>query len=122
MADTKSEASDPLMFKVLNQFRANGHLTATLPSYTVYDSTPDAGVVHLSSNGTWDEKTSNDEQTGSSDEHPLLVAGAGRLPEDVYERTLVWWRAAIRRTIVKSVAWESKVLAGMQVGGSVRCR
>jgi hypothetical protein len=34
---------------------------------------------------------------------------------DVYEATLPWWRAATRRTLVKSVQWESKIIARMQV-------
>ncbi|KAL0957978.1 hypothetical protein HGRIS_000155 [Hohenbuehelia grisea] len=33
---------------------------------------------------------------------------------DVYETTLPWWRAAVRREIVKSVHWESDVIARMQ--------
>ncbi|TFK39306.1 hypothetical protein BDQ12DRAFT_682538 [Crucibulum laeve] len=38
----------------------------------------------------------------------------GRLPMDVYEATLPWWRAAIRRRLVKMVALESEVIAKMQ--------
>lgn len=34
---------------------------------------------------------------------------------DVYDATLIWWRAAIRRKLVKSVRWESEVIARMQV-------
>jgi hypothetical protein len=34
---------------------------------------------------------------------------------DAYDTTLSWWRAAIRRKLVKSVQWESEVLAKMQV-------
>lgn len=33
---------------------------------------------------------------------------------DVYDATLIWWRAAIRRKLVKSVRWESEVIARMQ--------
>ncbi|TFK70137.1 hypothetical protein BDN72DRAFT_959047 [Pluteus cervinus] len=33
---------------------------------------------------------------------------------DVYSTTLPWWRAEIRRRLVKSVAWESRVIARMQ--------
>ena len=36
-------------------------------------------------------------------------------PIDVYDATLSWWRAAIRRRLVKSVKWESTVIARMQV-------
>ncbi|KAJ8688727.1 Long-chain base-1-phosphate phosphatase [Pleurotus ostreatus] len=33
---------------------------------------------------------------------------------DVYEATLPWWRAALRRQIVKNVTWESNVIARIQ--------
>ncbi|KAI0253432.1 hypothetical protein BJV78DRAFT_1302210 [Lactifluus subvellereus] len=40
---------------------------------------------------------------------------AGRLPEEVYTKTLPWWRAALRRKCVAVVEWESKVIAKWQV-------
>ena len=36
-------------------------------------------------------------------------------PRDVYDTTLSWWRAAIRRRLVQSIHWESRVIARMQV-------
>lgn len=39
----------------------------------------------------------------------------GKLPRDVYDSTLPWWRARIRRQLLKTVKWESEVLARMQV-------
>ena len=36
-------------------------------------------------------------------------------PKDVYDTSLSWWRAAIRRKLVASVERESKVIAQMQV-------
>lgn len=39
----------------------------------------------------------------------------GRRPKDVYDKSLSWWRAAIRRRLVRSVHRESEVLARMQV-------
>ncbi|KAG6877124.1 hypothetical protein C0993_010127 [Termitomyces sp. T159_Od127] len=39
----------------------------------------------------------------------------GRLPTDVYDATLPRWRAAVRRRIVKSVQWESQVIARLQI-------
>jgi len=39
----------------------------------------------------------------------------GRQPKDVYDTTLPWWRAAIRRKLVASVHRESRVIAQMQV-------
>lgn len=38
----------------------------------------------------------------------------GQLPMDVYEATLPWWRAAVRRALVGTVLWESKIIAKMQ--------
>lgn len=36
-------------------------------------------------------------------------------PEDVYDRSLPWWRAAVRRKLVDSVKEESRIIARMQV-------
>jgi len=38
----------------------------------------------------------------------------GRSPIEIYDNTLVWWAAALRRRLVKSVEWESGVIAAMQ--------
>ncbi|KAG6907686.1 hypothetical protein DXG01_007789 [Tephrocybe rancida] len=38
----------------------------------------------------------------------------GRLPMDVYDVTLPWWRAGIRRKLVTSVQWESEIIAKLQ--------
>ena len=35
--------------------------------------------------------------------------------QDIYEATLPWWRAAVRRWIVRRVEKETKVIARMQV-------
>ncbi|KAI0824912.1 PAP2-domain-containing protein [Trametes gibbosa] len=51
---------------------------------------------------------------GGQDEHLLLVGSAGRQSEEVYERTLNWWRAGIRRVIVRKVERETIWLAAMQ--------
>ncbi|KAF9265034.1 acid phosphatase/Vanadium-dependent haloperoxidase [Marasmius fiardii PR-910] len=39
---------------------------------------------------------------------------SGKQPSDIYEATLSWWRAGIRRQIVKTVKNESKVVARLQ--------
>lgn len=39
----------------------------------------------------------------------------GQRGEDVYESTLSWWRAGLRRKLVATVRWESSVIAKMQV-------
>ena len=51
------------------------------------------------------------------DEHDDLVdqVSPGMQPKDVYDKSLSWWRAAIRRRLVASVHWESEVIARMQV-------
>ncbi|KAF5380023.1 hypothetical protein D9615_006192 [Tricholomella constricta] len=41
-------------------------------------------------------------------------ATPGRLPMDVYDVTLPRWRAVIRKGLVKTVKWESEVIARMQ--------
>lgn len=41
----------------------------------------------------------------------------GRRSVDVYDTTLSWWRAAVRRKLVKMVHRESAVIAEMQVSG-----
>lgn len=35
--------------------------------------------------------------------------------KDVYDSTLSWWRAGIRRKLVATVQWESRIIATMQV-------
>ena len=89
-------------------------------------STPDSTVT-LTANfrgaeayGNWNEKAGNGKLEGRNEEEEemlVVVGAAGRLPEEVYERTLSWWRAGIRRAIVRNVERESSVLAIMQVSG-----
>lgn len=43
------------------------------------------------------------------------TASPGRLPDEVYEKTLEWWRAGVRRFLVKNLETESRWLARMQV-------
>ncbi|KAI0072156.1 PAP2-domain-containing protein [Panus rudis PR-1116 ss-1] len=50
----------------------------------------------------------------TNQEVDVVLGGAGRLPDEVYERTLPWWRAALRKKILGNVEWESEVLASMQ--------
>ena len=44
-----------------------------------------------------------------------VLVPPGLQPKDVYDSSLSWWRAAIRRRLVASVRWESGVIARMQV-------
>jgi hypothetical protein len=48
-------------------------------------------------------------------EHSTSVVAAGRLPEEVYENMLPWWRLALRRKCVAMVEWESQVIGEWQV-------
>ena len=52
----------------------------------------------------------------SLDSKPLVNwVSPGIQPKDVYDTSLSWWRAAIRRRLVASVHRESRVIARMQV-------
>lgn len=66
---------------------------------------------------TWDEKASSE---GREKQDDNSLVGIGLLPDDVYDRTMSSWRAAIRRRVRANVEWESKVIANMQA--SVLCR
>lgn len=61
--------------------------------------------------------TSNNEQRSSvrGEKAGVEVLIPGRRPMDVYDATLPPWRAALRRSLVKSVHWESEIIAKMQV-------
>jgi hypothetical protein len=39
----------------------------------------------------------------------------GRRARDVYDTTLSWWRAGVRRKLVTTVHWESQIIANVQV-------
>jgi dihydrosphingosine 1-phosphate phosphatase len=56
---------------------------------------------------TWGAKSEKDVQ--------LVPGSIGLLPDEAYERTLGWWRAAIRKRLLRSYIWESNMIAAMQV-------
>ncbi|KAF9237774.1 hypothetical protein BU15DRAFT_62970 [Melanogaster broomeanus] len=59
--------------------------------------------------------TGSSSDSGTSQDHsPAHDSGPGQLPEEVYNSTLPWWRAAIRAHLLKAVARESPILARMQ--------
>ncbi|CCL98041.1 uncharacterized protein FIBRA_00035 [Fibroporia radiculosa] len=69
----------------------------------------------------WDEATkangtslSVDEVRKEEDCEGISEVGAGLRPEEVYDRTMSGWRAAIRRRVRKNVIWESVILGKMQ--------
>lgn len=43
------------------------------------------------------------------------VPAVGILPDEVYERTMSWWRVRFRRLVSRNLQWETKVIASMQV-------
>ncbi|KAA1478163.1 hypothetical protein DENSPDRAFT_845349 [Dentipellis sp. KUC8613] len=49
----------------------------------------------------------------AQDEDADLTA-AGTLPEELYANTLPWWRAEVRRRLVRAVEWETAVLERFQ--------
>ncbi|EEB89968.1 hypothetical protein MPER_11885 [Moniliophthora perniciosa FA553] len=53
-------------------------------------------------------------ETGNYLDHRFEVSPPGRQPLDVYDATLSWWRAGIRKKLVKTVAKESRIIAKMQ--------
>jgi len=82
-------------------------------------TTPEAVTVDLAGTAWANEKKESFEDDSSStsgeDEgHEVVEGGVGRLPDEVYDKTLSWWRAGIRRQLAKSIEWESQVLAAMQ--------
>lgn len=91
----------------------------TRTSYTPQDNSNNT-------NGYADEKhphthvldasiNSDENQTLADNDAANAIVPAGRLPEEVYTSTLNWWRAAVRRRLVRIVEWESGVLAKVQV-------
>ncbi len=45
---------------------------------------------------------------------------AGTLPDEIYESTLSWWRAAVRRSLVGRLDAESHWIAALQVRDAVQ--
>ena len=88
-------------------------------------STPDSALEmsFRKADRRWDEKAQAASAAAAAvadkaaEEEALLLAvgAAGRQPEEVYTNTLNWWRAGIRRAILRNVQAESVVLARMQV-------
>ena len=45
----------------------------------------------------------------------VVTTAIGLLPDEVYSRAMSSWRASFRRSIVSRLAWESEVIAAIQV-------
>ncbi|KAF5351029.1 hypothetical protein D9756_008418 [Leucocoprinus leucothites] len=97
-----------------DQARNGAHFTLSYPpslaSSRAASPAPDLGHSPLDSSRPNGGHAVKVEKSGLTVED--LVPG--KQPMDVYEATLPKWRAAVRRTLVKSVRWESEVVAKMQ--------
>ena len=96
MTTTANASEDVLSFSV-------PHIhTSTLPevSTKMHADAPTASVALKK------------EENGEVEVHP---GGIGLQPQEVYDRQLQPWAAAIRRRLIRNLQWESEVLAAMQV-------
>ncbi|KAI0917489.1 hypothetical protein AcW1_007323 [Taiwanofungus camphoratus] len=91
----------------IHQKRLNGQNHAKGISNSSFDNRSP------SSNNSHESHLSNDYMEGEADVFPC-EGSAGRLPEEVYDRTMSRWRAAIRRKVKECVERESPVIAAMQ--------
>lgn len=64
----------------------------------------------------YDNQTTDTKFTSSTTPLATETSAPGLLSEDVYNATLPWWRAVVRARLVRSLGWQSPVLAKMQVG------
>lgn len=78
------------------------------------DSRPSTPEPHLYG-VHWDEKPGSGYSSDNDTRGEGAFVGVGLLPEEVYDRTMGKWRAAIRRRVHANIEWESNVLAAMQV-------
>lgn len=62
----------------------------------------------------WEDRDKATESDGEG-EVQVVSGSIGLLPETVYDKQLLPWVAALRRRIIRNLAWESEVLAAMQV-------
>lgn len=60
-------------------------------------------------------KESKSEGYSSPREVDVVPTGIGLLPDEVYDRAMSWWRSGIRKALMRSLAWESRTIAAMQV-------
>ncbi|KAH9887321.1 PAP2-domain-containing protein [Cubamyces lactineus] len=134
---TAQRAYDPLLSKFLNPEDAAAHAREqsdaahTSRTASSYDdsraSTPDSQNGILLTTRRVDRSSGAGEKPagtspaptvlvgeGEADQSRVLVGAAGRLSDGVYDRTLNWWRAGVRRAIVRCVERETRWLAAMQ--------
>ncbi|OCH86020.1 hypothetical protein OBBRIDRAFT_738818 [Obba rivulosa] len=92
----------------------NGQQGATANPYDSRSSTPDSLDITSAQPGDGEVFDLATEADLGSEVDEVVHVAAGRLPEEVYEKILNPWRAAIRRKLVQTVEWESEVIAAMQ--------
>ncbi|KAJ3556621.1 hypothetical protein NP233_g11939 [Leucocoprinus birnbaumii] len=94
------------------QERANksAHFTLSYPP-SVASSRSSSPAPGLDRNSLTSSKTNGKGEKNGLNVEDLVP---GKLPMDVYDATLPKWRAAVRRVLVRTVRWESEVLAKMQ--------
>ncbi|KAI0088976.1 PAP2 superfamily-domain-containing protein [Irpex rosettiformis] len=59
-------------------------------------------------------RTSSEKSESDDGLEDVPVTAIGILPDEVYDRTMNWWRAGIRRSLGRTLAWEAKMIARMQ--------
>ena len=63
-----------------------------------------------------EQHNNNDRDLNVKDRHEQhILILPGNQPKDIYDTSLSWWRAAIRRRLVANVQRESRIIARMQV-------
>jgi hypothetical protein len=56
-----------------------------------------------------------DEKVGVEDPKDMVDDSPGTLPDSVYDAQMSWWRAAVRRMLIRSLKHESRFLGYIQV-------
>lgn len=97
-----------------NSGRPSGYVKSNLNNSFSYEQFYDQALDDSDSLASGNDNDSEDTLLDSVKDGELN-AQPGRLPDEVYERTLAWWRASIRRVLVNNLEWESALLARMQV-------
>lgn len=82
------------------------------PAYDAYVTTSNPPyTVQAAPVKTWSEKGEH----VSGEEVVVAVDSIGLQSDDVYERSIGHWRGEIRKMLVRSLVWESNVIAALQV-------
>jgi hypothetical protein len=107
----------PVLLNGTGKKLASQHLYTLQPQRKHKPSPLSAGVTIDTLNGTPVRPASP--SILDSPASPLTPDTPGSLPTDAYDTILPWWRASIRRKLVKSVEWESRVLGKLQVHSTI---